>query len=225
MDGGRMMTAHPGFGASDYVAFCAAMCVSPDWTLSPLARAASMPSWLSPELIATPAAVRKLQAWIASTPQPWEVPADPDTVLLEQRAVGDMRVARALAQLLCRLPPPLRGYSLSKICWVTAGLHVAGWCGPRPDMRRPRVWMIVLSARGFSEEKLTGLIVHELSHAWLLPEPAPGAVLSSAFEMDTALDSPNVSLAALASVTAVRQVYQRNEVLADALTRRLGFPV
>lgn len=213
---------------TDYVRCCALIGVEPDLNLVADARAVTLPAWLSSELLATQAAQEKLSTWCRATSQPWDVPADPATVLVSLSAYGDPAIPHAIARTLCTLPPPVRDYLIARVTWLAVGLSFAGWCGARVDFGQ-RPWMVTLSrGAGDGADRLPALIAHEGSHAWLLDEPEPGVTLRPAFADQTIHDLPisqvrELAPATLAAVIEERRSDARDERQAKSLVRAWGF--
>jgi hypothetical protein len=208
-------------GYSDYVRFCRALGLTPDDTLTPAARAASLPAWLTDEMIQTPAAAAKLRSWAQTTPrEAWSEASDPAHVLVSLHAFGDPVMPHEISTVLCRLPAPVRAYVVARVTFVCVGRAFAGWCGPRFTCATP--WLIVMSAR----EDPDALIAHEVAHSWLLLEPSPDARLMAAFTDWTIHDTPiaHVPPEALAAVLRERDASARHEREVHTLVAAWGFP-
>lgn len=210
-------------GVSAYRRFCDLLGLTPIADPLPPARAAQLPSWMRPELVATDAAAAKLRAWSARTPQPWPVlmPAD---VLVRQAFVGCEPMAHITARVLSeRLPPPVTDYLLTRVTFIGVGLHILGFCSaPIAFDDRPHV--IVLSACE-PLARFEALVAHECAHAWLEPEPSPGVVTSGAFWTKTVLHTTLDAVPdhAVPHVMELRRADQYSERVARGLTRVWGF--
>jgi hypothetical protein len=197
---GSTVTVPAGVGRSDYVRFCRTLGLEPDERLSPVARATHLPTWLSGALIATEAASHKLRAWARQTARAaWSEPGDPAAVLVALRAFGDPVMPHEIARALCRVPAPVRDYVLGAVTFVCVGRSFAGWCGAWPEPSTP--WLVVLSAR----DRLEGLVAHEIAHAWLMPEPAAGDRLRSAFAQHAIDVTPLAKVPAAARVDVLAE--------------------
>lgn len=191
---------------------------------SPLERAARVPRWMAAELVATVPAQRKLHAWCARTPRDqWHEPGAPASVLVAVHAIGDEVLLHALARVLCRLPAPARDYALTRVTYLLVGVETVGWCGPVPDLGG-RPFVIVLSADARDADAFENVAAHEVSHAWLEPEPC-GVTCASAFRLAVVHHTPmaDVPDGARVAVLAERRRAVEAERVACALARRWGF--
>jgi hypothetical protein len=188
---------------------------------APRARGALLPSYLSPVFLGTPGAREKFAAWARSTTHP-AAPLEPDDVLVRLRQVGDDRLAHVVAPLVARLPRPIGDYAIARCVVIALGEAVEGFCSP-PFGAGP--WRIVVGLVGGDVPRFERVLVHELCHAWLLPEPDPSAKLLTTFETSTIHDLPmeRVPAGARDTVEAMRRQRYVDEEQCEALCRVLGF--
>jgi len=221
------MTEVRTIGRTDYRRYCAALGLEPDEGLSPAARASALPPLICDALIATPAAHRKLASWATGTRS---APSDAVDTLQRLRFFGDGALAQLTARMLVgSVPPPVAQYAVEKCTWVALGVQLLGFCSPRiPQGNRP--FLIVVAATNISNAKsalqFQDLIAHELSHAWLLDEPASDVRSVTAFQAETLMFSdlvPVADAAVLELVNAGRRESARREAQAKALARAWGF--
>src|SRR5687768_15975263 len=99
------------FGPKDYAYRCELLGLDPR-------QVHSLPEWLTPALVATTPAVRRLRSWAALMEGQW-ASRDVGTVrgrlhFIGSRILGDL-TARVLAE---RLPPPVVDYLLGRVTFV-----------------------------------------------------------------------------------------------------------
>jgi hypothetical protein len=211
-----------GIGRSDYERYCELLGLQADYNLTPRQRQAALPSWLSPELVATPMARENLSTFgrrhLAPQPSPTVT-----EVLSRIWALGDEEIALAIAEVLVdgRVPPPVRDYGIERVTWIGVGRLVAGFCASSnlsPSDGTPRPRLIVLT----DHRPFDNLVIHELAHAWTVRECThnAGAVWQSAVVHSSI---SRVPLERRESVIAVQREYGRMEDVADRLSGRWGY--
>jgi hypothetical protein len=213
-----------GHAAIDYGRACSLLNLLATAT-GPGERMVQIPGWLQTELVATPEAESKLRLWSESTPPPW-TNSDAGTILPNLYFYGDVEIAAHTADVLSQLPTPVAAYVRRATTFTGAGLSLHGHCGSRPDFGS-RPWWIELSATN-GVERLRDVVAHEVAHAWLLPEPAPGQTTATAFAWSTIVHLPipddlDLSPETLECVAQRRALSARRETEARALTRAWGF--
>jgi hypothetical protein len=137
---------------------------------------------------------------------------------------GDNLLHHLVTRLVCDLPAPVAWYTLERIAILAVGKTVLGWCGAPPYLAG-RPFVVVLSAADGSRDQIRAMAAHELAHAWLMPEPAPGVMSPPAFWQDTVLFSKleDVPAAARQAIADAQCENARQERLARALVRSWGF--
>jgi hypothetical protein len=147
--------------------------------------------WLRDPLLATPAACAKAAAYFRRTPAPWTGP-DVEHVLTSLVFHGDRALHHVVSRLIAELPPAVSDYLIRRVAFLGVGYEVGGWCGPvRMDRVDTMAFLVVLSAgSNRTRAQIRAIAIHEIAHAWLMPEPAADAVCGSSFWRDTLLDEP-----------------------------------
>lgn len=205
---------------TDYRRWCEALGRTPDESLTPATRRASLPAWMSDALIATTPAIARLQAW-ARDPPP--VP-DGAELLLRLRIVGDDAMAvRVAAVLRDHVPPPVVDFAQRQVTFLCVSHDdgVRGFCIAPIPWRHTRLIALAKVQDGLFDE----LIAHELAHAWSDPDPAPGEPVPRAVASETIRLVPidDVPLNVRATVMAMRRDSQREEAHVRRLVRAWGF--
>jgi hypothetical protein len=171
-----------------------------------------MAPWFSAELVATPAALGHVRAWVTAG-QPV---ADVEALMV----LGDGPVAEAALAVVRVLPPPMKHLAVSKVAIVGIGAESAGECHAMPE---GRTCLVAISAARRGLDDLRSLVAHELSHAWLHP-PSPRRPSSPADRRALhALTERVYAAAARGECDEWTLAGLHVEQEAVALTRALGF--
>jgi hypothetical protein len=156
--------------------------LAPFGSLTPEERAAAIPDWMNPCMIATPHAEARLRRWVEAGGM-----KEPDSLDRRRELIGDiwtvgdegLRVC--LHEALERLPPPVLQHLVYNAGIATLGVSVRGWCltrWPHEGQIEGTQWLIAeFKASSVpnevpSSEEFMATVGHEAAHAWLLP-PMP----------------------------------------------------
>jgi hypothetical protein len=124
--------------------------------------------WATAPLVATAAARGRLRDWYnAGRP----VPTAHDLVS-RLRYLGDARIRDVALRALQRVPPPAVSFLLDNVMFCGVGWSAGGWTIQTTMAAGGPCVVVLLSGAGRDEAALSNLILHELSHAWLIPSPA-----------------------------------------------------
>jgi len=162
------LTDVPTLGRSEYLRFCEVLRVSPDDSLSPAARASSLPAWICGELIATEPARTRLLAWIdAGRPG-----MSADAIFRRMWFMGSPNTRRGLQDYLlaAHVAPPAVWHLVERIATIAIGASEAGLAHRAPPARCAQ--QIVIIDRHPDPFDTISLFLHELAHLFLLPVPA-----------------------------------------------------
>lgn len=133
-------------------------------TLNPKDRAAALPSWCVPELIATESARDRLRAWAAAGA------AQPDAALVRVVA-GDLEAL--VRRTLASLPAPVIDHLARHAFILATGREVAGWCAslpaPRTDATEGQRVLVATMPRSGADADFCSMVMHEAAHHWLEP--------------------------------------------------------
>jgi hypothetical protein len=231
--------------ALGWVAFGPIPSGQPGWTgfdVSPRERGEIVPSWMTPPLIATDHAVRRVQGWALAGGLDRE---DSRVEMLEDLAVegADVGLERVIRGILHdpRLPPPfvdhtVRHTALTIVDRDLSGLCAGGVWAAHPlasELRRPVTLVDGEARRSWwrwgrrdATGTFAGLLVHELSHAWLFPPPVarlPHSGRASRRLLWTAAQQFGARHVEALINTDVRDRL-RDERQANQLAEALGFP-
>lgn len=208
---------HPGVGRDDYLARCALLGLVPILGASPMERAAHLPSWLTDELMATPAAQARLRAWAGAGGLTLPDSLEARRAIVERvEIVGDDMLAPSIQRALARLPPPVLDHVRRNALVLAVGRSCGGFCAPdappssdATEWRRllvcayacpprPSKWVTRLSRllrrAALAEDPdaessdFAGLVAHEVCHHWLERSPPRDYVETEAERVEHRLD-------------------------------------
>ena len=176
---------------------------------------AAVPSWVSFELLATPAAVARVRTWLAAGAL---VPTA-DDVVRRTRYLGDEEIRSiAVNALLEDVPPPVRAFMLDQALILGCGWSTGGWCC-RVALGEPTV-IVMLSGASRDRDTVRSVFLHETAHGFLLPDPARPLAAADVFSQVGAL-----LLNAAEDPQLMREILsdsQRDERQADLLAASWG---
>ncbi len=176
------------------------------------------PRWLRSSLCATESARTRLREWFEHHPQPWAM-QNSGEVLIALHFVGDIPLHQLLAKTLALLPPPVTDHVLKSTTFAGVGSRIMGFTGARPALG-DRPFFVALSAADTLTRTIE-LMLHEVSHVWLMPAPEPDQVAGEAFYAETLYGTPlkEVPPNAVDNVVAARKTMREHERTAKNLTR------
>lgn len=220
-----MTTSAPaGLALTEYTTYCELLGQVPNPALTPLERAAAIPTWLIPELVCTEAARMRLRRW-----------ADCGRPALSRRAVardvvvlGLARIRSMLVAAVRRTPPPVAHYLVHHTWIVGGGQGLLGWVQQAPRPPAGALQLVWLDGK-LDPGGVWSVAGHEFAHAWLLAT-APADQVPTLHERERAARAP-ARLAAkwgrpdLLATERQRQLraLRRDEIEAARLAAAWGF--
>jgi hypothetical protein len=204
-------------GRTDYLRFSALLGHDPvKADATPRERAASLPAWISDELVATEAARRRLRHWAIDLKQPILTRRGVDRDLT---IMGIEALRWQIVGAIWKTPPPVRSYVVRN-CWII-GVEPGcdGWTWQAPRVRG-NLQLVVIDAK--SSRDTWSTVGHEIAHAWLLRAEPPDRVSSIRDRRERAEVQANAARECGRPLYFASQTV-RDEVLAARLARRWGF--
>jgi hypothetical protein len=135
-------------------------------TCSPRRRRELLPAWMTPELIATPAARARLRAWVDAG----SVAPSADALVRGVAFVGCDQVHSIVLDVLSRIAPPAADYLMRHALLCSVGWSARGWAvrtRPPADVRV----VVLLDGSERDAAALRDVARHELAHGWLEDDP------------------------------------------------------
>jgi hypothetical protein len=175
-------------------------------------------SWLCDELVATPAAWSRLEAWIAAGSK---VPSGDDLVRKLQ-FVGDDEVRNVVLRALHeRIPPPVVAYLLESVLFSGVGWSAVGYMIRVAMPAGPLLTIIPLSGASRDPAIVLDISLHEAAHAYLMPAPGKDLIPAEAMHNERGA----MLLKAAKRPDLMRDILAadfRDEEAADSLARAWG---
>jgi hypothetical protein len=202
-------------GQTEYRDFCGLLGLQPREDLTPAARAKELPAWICRELVATEAARDRLRGWVeAGSHSPTA-----DDVVRRTRFLGDFGIRQVVLETLHkRVAPPAAYFLLERAFFVGIGFSAEGMTAMCSAPPGPSMAAVLICGASRDPRQIRNVVLHELAHAWLLPDGSDPVEAVSSISAATILGAASDP----EWMARLRRNLELSERQADALARAWG---